>query len=99
MTDLIDDLLEEPAVLWMIGVGLAVWAFLHPAPVERWARAHLLPPVRGPLLHARALVQVGDVTPTTTGLALCAAGAITVGLGLLLVALLQRRLRDQFPIG
>lgn len=99
MTDLIDDLLEEPAVLWMIGVGLALWAFLHPAPVERWARTHLLPPVRGPLIHARALTQIRDVTPTTTGLTLCAAGAVTVGLGLLLVALLQRRLRDQFPLG
>jgi len=99
MADLIDDLLEEPVVLWMIGVGLAVWAFLHPAPVERWARAHLLPPVRGPLIRARALTQIGDVTPTTMGLALCAAGVVTVGLGLLLVTLLQRRLRDQFPIG
>ncbi len=99
MTDLIDDLLEEPAVLWMIGVGLAVWALLHPAPVERWTRAHLLPPVCGPLLHARPLTQIGHVTPTTAGLALCAAGAVTVGLGLLLAALLQRRLRDQFPIG
>lgn len=99
MADFLDDLLEEPVVLWLLGASVTVWFVIHPDPVLRWGHRHLQPGLHGVPTRVPGLPSPTDLHPTTIGIALGGAGLAATLLGLVVVAVLRRRLRDQFPLG
>ncbi len=98
MADFLDDVLGEPVVLWLLGAGVTVWFVMHPDPVVRWGHTHFEPTVHSIFARVPGMSSPAGFHPTTISIALYGAGLAAALLGFITVAVLRRRLRDQFPL-